>query len=354
MKHALPLRSALAERNVAPSSNRFDLLAPVRVLRKALGLTPNDLAVLTALVSFLPRDGVNGISVVFPSNTALANRANGLDERTLRRSLARLSAAGLIARKSSANGKRFPLRHHGVIRDAFGLDLRPLIDQQPRLLAEAAKAKDEAEHLRALRAEAQALRSFLSRRGDLDPDMQATLSTMQSQLRRATLSVDAVLRMIEELRGLANDCTVPDPRTASEEQVEAVKESGVLSGRNGQNDRHKESKQREIREDPEIPRRRTSLLFTRNPRTMDWQDFRNVASYFPCPPRTTETFRKILADLGSLLRIGQDRLARGLRELGAGRTLLVLDYLISRADAIREPNAYFDAVLARDTAGQPS
>ena len=38
-----------------PCPNPYELLGPVRVLRKELGLTTNDLAVLTALISFLPR-----------------------------------------------------------------------------------------------------------------------------------------------------------------------------------------------------------------------------------------------------------------------------------------------------------
>ena len=86
MKHQHKARTALAERTNLPCPNPYELLGPVRVLRKRLGLTTNDLAVLTALISFLPREKRGGLdsrqialTVVFPSNASLSERANGLD-----------------------------------------------------------------------------------------------------------------------------------------------------------------------------------------------------------------------------------------------------------------------------------
>lgn len=354
MRHALPPRTALADPIVAPCANRFDLLVPVRALRKTLGLVPNDLAVLTALVSFLPREGATVLSVVFPSNAALSERANGLDERTLRRCLARLITVGLIERKSSANGKRFPLRHRGVIRDAFGFDLRPLIDRQAELRVQGARAADEAEHLRALRAEAQALRASLSRRSDLGTDAQAILAAVHTRLRRASLTVNAILSLIEELRSLDGIVTVTPAEPPATTSADTLSDSTPLTGRNGQNVRHKEPCEKEIRKQAMDTAIRSPALLSRDPKTMDWKDFRHVAGFFPSPPQSPEALTRILTDIGSLLRIGQDRLTRGLRQLGAGRVLLVLDYLIAKAGTIREPGAYFAAMLARDPAGVPS
>ncbi len=56
MKHQNRTRTALAEWTNLPCPNPYELLGPVRVLRKVLGLTTNDLAVLSALISFLPRE----------------------------------------------------------------------------------------------------------------------------------------------------------------------------------------------------------------------------------------------------------------------------------------------------------
>ena len=57
MRHASKTPTALAELTRLPCPNPYGLLGPVRALRKILGLTTNDLAVLTALISFLPREG---------------------------------------------------------------------------------------------------------------------------------------------------------------------------------------------------------------------------------------------------------------------------------------------------------
>jgi replication initiation protein RepC len=83
----------------------------------------------------------------------------------------------------------------------------------------------------------------------------------------------------------------------------------------------------------------------RDPETMAWEDFTHVAGFFPEAPRTGEALTRILLDLGRLLRIRQESLKRGLQKAGAGKLLLILDYLIARADAIKQPDAYFDKML---------
>ena len=100
MRHVTHARTALAEQGAIACPNPYELLGPVRVLRKDLSLTTNDVTVLTGLISFLPRDQSpnsggtqHKLTVVFPSNASLSERANGIDERTLRRCLARLEAA---------------------------------------------------------------------------------------------------------------------------------------------------------------------------------------------------------------------------------------------------------------------
>ena len=144
MRHVTQTPTALAKQLSIACPSTYEILGPVRFLRKELGLTSNDVTVLTALISFLPRDGYASeggtslkLTIVFPSNASLSERANGIDERTLRRSLGRLDAAGLIDRKNSVNGKRFPLRYGGIIRDAFGIDLKPLIQNHDALTTKA-------------------------------------------------------------------------------------------------------------------------------------------------------------------------------------------------------------------------
>jgi replication initiation protein RepC len=90
--------------------------------------------------------------VVIPSNRALSQRAHGMAESTLRRHLAALSAAGLILRHDSPNGKRYAARgRDGAVLRAFGFDLRPLLVRAEEIGAAARAAEEARDRLRQLR-----------------------------------------------------------------------------------------------------------------------------------------------------------------------------------------------------------
>ncbi|SEO20387.1 replication initiation protein RepC [Gemmobacter aquatilis] len=368
MKHVTQARTALAEKAAIACPNPYEILGPVRVLRKELGLTSNDVTVLTALISFLPRDqdATGGetphkLTVVFPSNASLSERANGIDERTLRRCLGRLDAAGLIHRKCSANGKRFPLRYGGIIRDAFGIDLSPLIQSHDALAAEALKVTEERERLRSLKAEALALRASLLHDEHLDEAGMSSLGTFRNILRRATLTADTVLQIIAGLRELGANATqsygeCQNSRTRVDE-IQARDEAASddctrkMSGRNGQNVRQIESIKKELKKKNACARRTNTdqniagPAMNRDPARMAWTDFSHIADFFPDAPRTGEALNRVLFDIGRLLRIRQEKLMLGLQKAGVGRLLLSLDYLLGKGEAIRQPEAYFETIL---------
>jgi len=368
MRHVAQTRTALAEQPAIAYPNPYELLGPVRVLRKDLGLTSNDIIVLTALISFLPRDQSSNaaetqskLTVVFPSNASLSERANGIDERTLRRCLGRLYAAGLIDRKNSANGKRFPLRYGGIIRDAFGIDLTPLIQNHGALAAEALKVAKERERLRSLRAEALALRASLLHEQHLDEARLSSLATIRNILRRATLTADAVLLIIAGLRELGanaaqsyGECEssgAPVDKIETGDQTFRQDSTHEMSARNGRNDRQIESVKKELTK-KDARAKRTSAdqkiagpSMNRDPAKMVWTDFAYVSDFFPDQPRTGEALNRILFDVGRLLRIRQEKLMRGLQKAGAGRLLVILDYLLGKGEAIRQPEAYFETIL---------
>jgi len=368
MKHVTRTRTALAERRSIACPTTYELLGPVRALRKELGLTSNDVTVLTALISFLPRDrnATDGetppkLTVVFPSNASLSERANGIDERTLRRCLSRLEAVGLINRKNSANGKRFPLRYGGIIRDAFGIDLNPLIQNHDALAAEASKVAKESERLRSLRAEALALRASLLQDMHLNEARLSSLGAIRNILRRATLTADAVLQIIAHLRELGANAAqsygesqssgAPVDDIEARHQVHSDDCMHEMSARNGQNDRQIESiKEELIKKDGEAKQTSSEQniagpSMNRDPARMAWTEFSHIADFFPDAPRTGEALNRVLFDIGRLLRIRQENLVRGLKKAGAGRLLLILDYLLGKGEAIRQPDAYFETIL---------
>jgi replication initiation protein RepC len=134
------------------TADKWKLYRALCEARPLIGVTDRSLAVMSALLSFYPKDElseVNGL-VVFPSNAQLSLRSHGMTEQTIRRHLAVLVDAGLIVRKDSPNGKRYVRRNRaGAIDDAYGFSLAPLLaraDEIDRLAAQVT-----AERLRLLR-----------------------------------------------------------------------------------------------------------------------------------------------------------------------------------------------------------
>ena len=132
------VRQQVASADIKPgkTADKWKILRDASASMSMLGIQSNSLAVLDALLSFHPetelREGAN--LIVFPSNIQLALRAHGMAGATLRRHLAVLVDAGLIARKDSANGKRYARKgSSGTIETAFGFDLSPLLARAEEL-----------------------------------------------------------------------------------------------------------------------------------------------------------------------------------------------------------------------------
>jgi replication initiation protein RepC len=126
--------------------------------RTRFGVTDRALAVLNALLSFYPKAELSAedTMIVFPSNAQLSLRAHGMAEQTIRRHLAVLIEAGLLTRKDSANGKRFARRargqgKEGVIDEAFGFSLAPLLARAEEIEHLAAEVEAERLHLQRLK-----------------------------------------------------------------------------------------------------------------------------------------------------------------------------------------------------------
>ena len=122
--------------------DKWKLFRALCEARPRLGITDRALALLNALLSFYPKAELSGADslVVFPSNAQLSLRSNGMAEATIRRHLAALVDAGLIARKDSANGKRYARRDgEGALSEAFGFSLAPLLARAAEIEALAAK-----------------------------------------------------------------------------------------------------------------------------------------------------------------------------------------------------------------------
>ena len=187
-------RAAAAAPAPVASVDKWQVFRDLTTARAALGLPSRALTVLSALLSFLPEADLSGDGpiIVFPSNRRLAERAHGMAEATLRRHLAALSAAGLILRHDSPNGKRYAARDSGGdIATAFGFDLRPLLARADDIAATARATRDAAEALKRQRErlvlmirDCEKLAGFAAEGQGADPVEAATIAELKRALRR--------------------------------------------------------------------------------------------------------------------------------------------------------------------------
>ncbi|CTQ34632.1 helix-turn-helix domain-containing protein [Jannaschia rubra] len=161
---------------------RWQILDDLTAARDDWGLKDRTLQVLRALLSFLPRGETTGF-VVFPSNRTLSERLLGMPESTLRRHLAVLRDAGLIARRDSPNRKRFRVGRNADL--TFGLDLTPLFAAAHHLRQAARQAADRRARVAQLRAR---IRDRMAR-ADLSDTRRDTLrGTLRRKLDEAALT----------------------------------------------------------------------------------------------------------------------------------------------------------------------
>jgi len=218
-----PVTAGLIEQVVAMQAapevmhiDKWELLRDLCTARRAFEVTDRDLTVLNALVSFHPNAALsdNDSLIVFPSNVALSERAHGMAESTLRRHLAALVRAGLIARHDSPNGKRYARRGaDGEIARAFGFDLRPLLHIAAQITEAAKQARADQALLAAAREKLSLLKrdalklALYGQENALSGDWEALLTalmTVHKQMRRK-LTLEELHRLEAETAHILGD-----------------------------------------------------------------------------------------------------------------------------------------------------
>ncbi|MEY8880852.1 plasmid replication protein RepC [Donghicola sp. XS_ASV15] len=203
------------------------------------GLSHRSIAVLRSLLTFVPARDLParlGQSIVFASNATLSTRLGGMPESTLRRHLAALVQAGVIARFDSPNRKRYAKKLGSGIACAFGFDLGPLAMLSADLRRAAERQEQRLEEHSLLRTRILCLRQNLL--GTLidqgiDPEAPHALSPLFAQARLLLRRKDNN----EELRVLL-------------EAFENASSSPVLSVSDSENERH-QHKEKNINSDSE-------------------------------------------------------------------------------------------------------
>lgn len=226
--------------------NRWVIYKQLCVAKSALDLNDRCLAVLSSLLSFLPDDDMNEKTglVVFPSNRQLSLRAHGMPESTLRRHLASLVEAGIIARKDSPTRKRYAHKdREGSVELAFGFSFTPLLDRASEIAGIADKILAAQKALKRLRDEVSVMRreiaSAFSENADASGDLIEGLKGLFVRFRGV---VDAIPRRasLDELTIIKVNLTaIYDELTIALKTKEIIPE---MSGSVAQSERqHNES-----------------------------------------------------------------------------------------------------------------
>ncbi|WP_273692355.1 helix-turn-helix domain-containing protein [Ketogulonicigenium vulgare] len=361
---------------------RRDIMAAVNTCSRDLGIRQGAVVVLDALLSCLPCQGADGreapvssviLLTVYASNETLCFRAKGLTDRQLRRHLETLEQAGLIRRRDSANGKRFPVMQNGKPIGAFGLDLSPLFARSDELLILALRRREEAQELRGLKAQILRLRAACAEL-HLDATLAAYIDGLRNLVRRATLTLTEARAALAQLTGVLSSDRKPCTNTGQEiernedqdhfsndvdaTRVAPVAISGEISARepnpqatdhadqwanlvsvtnqtpasDGQNVRH-------IEQDSDTKKRRG-----RAGQGVHWKELTEVSAFYP-EPCSAQDATRIAFEFGRMLRISQDMLVNAIHKLGLWELLRLEDRIAKQVEGILSPDAYVRSIL---------
>jgi replication initiation protein RepC len=234
--------------------NKWTVFRTLTQIRDRLGVSDRSLALLNALLTFHPEtaltlrpaDGEGGEApescglVVFPSNKALALRAHGMAEKTLRRHLAALVEAGLIIRRDSPNGKRYARKDaSGEERfsEAFGFDLTPLVARCQEFEALADSVRHAARARALLKERISLHRRDVSKLIALGLDEE--LPGDWEALRQRFMGLVTPLRRVHSDEGLQEIFeALGRLRETAARLVEAAVETQFMTGNAGASDRH--------------------------------------------------------------------------------------------------------------------
>ncbi|KAF0675874.1 Replication protein C [Profundibacterium mesophilum KAUST100406-0324] len=353
-------------------ADRYALLAELTLARRAFGISDRDLAVLAALVSFHPERVLcdTAMLVVFPSNAALGLRAHGMAESTLRRHLAALVKAGLVARHDSPNGKRYAARGPGGgISRAFGFDLRPLLLRAGEISEAAEAERERLAKVRALREETVVRLRDIAKLGDwlaeagLPPEQLGPLRADQAELLRGLrrkLDLDAAARLNVASADL-------HARMLTEIDASSCLETVDLSGDDSQNERHIQSSDR-------IPIERKRAVETRladsgashpprvgTPRE-DRDDMpalpeilarcRQIAELIPGGIANWHGLTQAAETVRPMLGIGGDVWQMAKSRMGSDAAAVTLACILEKFAVIRNPGAYLRVLSVKAEQGR--
>ncbi|MCB1405219.1 MAG: replication initiation protein RepC [Rhodobacteraceae bacterium] len=338
-----------------PEADKWAILRDLTAARLRFGLSDRDLTVLAALLSFHPDaallDGAQ--LVVHPSNASLCDRAHGMAESTLRRHLAALVRAGVLARRDSPNGKRYAARGQGgQVQAVFGFDLRPLLVRAPEIALAADEARAEALRLKRLRESVVVLLRDAGKLtawaidalgGNWDA-LSDAVRLAQRALRRR-LSADDLAALRDEAAGLLG-------------QIKArlkVLETQDSNGNAAQNERHHQnSKTDSCESEPCFEKQEVPAVAPDEPSLplgLVLKAVPDLSLYAPGPIRNWHDVMRAADIVRPMMGISPDAFAEAQRIMGPAVAAVVVACILQRMGEIARPGGYLRALSTKAANG---
>jgi replication initiation protein RepC len=311
--------------------DRFSLIEVVRKASTALGLKAPIIATLDALLSCLPPKRSHNF--VFASNATIAFKRNGISDRTIRRHVAQLAEAGLLARSDSPNRKRFSksdVSTGSVLR--FGFDLSPLFKSYNYICAMAEECAKQASHISFLRSK---VRCAIARTMELDGLSIDAENALRALRRKLTA---------EELSSILDDLVSVDENQSTDWGAEMSIEA-EMSATDGQNVRHHHNSKKELidsdvakkTEDPHLQHHQISIGSLVGA-------CKEAASYLQRPAESLSDVIGHARTLAPMMGIDSTTYRAAEDRLGELRTAVTVWGLLQMQGKIRQLGAYFRAI----------
>ena len=346
MEHAMSAAQPLGQSGKTcprPSPiDRWELLSLVTALRKPLGLADRDVMVLRAHLSVLPHGPLvpGALNMSFMQLTEIQDRACGMDERRFRRGEVQLEARGLITRRLSANGRRFPERGaDGRIIAAYGIDLSPVIARYSELCALKATLEDEARALKQRRNGLSARLSSLLRCIAPSDRLVALKAALRNALRRSSVTAKELDAFETEIAALESPC--PDKTAVTQvnqSRSEPSSRPDSSPADAGQTVRHIESEPKDIN--------KHSALRRPGRYRHAWSQSTSLSEFYPDPPSSEHEAKGCIIEFSSFIGLGRDCVEAALSLAGLENTIRLVDYLATKIDRISKPHGYMKSMLA--------
>ncbi|WP_152047424.1 plasmid replication protein RepC [Aureimonas psammosilenae] len=334
--------------------------------KETFGLGDRALAVLSALISFLPGDELCAEDdlVVFPSNRQLSLRAHGMAPATLRRHLAVLVGAGLLIRRDSPNGKRYARKgEEGAIERAFGFDLRAILARVDEIQAAAEAATRARRELLALRETVTILRREIVKSIAVGETSGISLDWMGLRSRYLTIAA-AIPRNGDRERLRVSADALADLATELRNILENLVNSSDSSANESQTERHiQDSKPKPLNESeprpeksgvlgaaPEPPRPR--LTEKTYPLGMVLQACPDIADYARGGVANWQDLASAAKLVRPMLGISADAWEEASTVMGEGQASVVLACILQRGEAIGSAGGYLRCLTRKARDGE--